>query len=166
MYFFNPPTMEYFHRNVSIICTLHFFVKLYSSSHWKNSADYKNMPSINLIELVEQAKVAGFTPVDINLLVAKEEEIHKKEDEREERQKERDVKTLELEAIEAEKERERQTLEAEKQRAHELALANLKLETREPNQSNDSYPGLRLPHFQDGEDEIDDFLKRFDADSY
>lgn len=64
------------------------------------------------------------------------------------------------------KERERQTLEAEKQRAHELALANLKLETREPNQSNDSYPGLRLPHFQDGEDEIDDFLKRFDADSY
>lgn len=47
------------------------------------------MPSINLIELVKQAKEAGFTPADINFLVANEEKRYMKEVEKEERQKEK-----------------------------------------------------------------------------
>ncbi|XP_042870472.1 uncharacterized protein LOC122252196 [Penaeus japonicus] len=53
-------------------------------------------------------------------------------------------------------------IEAEKQRSHELALANLKLENMDIGRSNENYPGLRLPNFQDGKDEIDDFLKHFE----
>lgn len=73
----------------------------------------------------------------------------------------RNLKRLELEATEVEKKRDRQTIEAEKQRPHELALVKLNLESREPNQSN-NYPGLRLPHFQNGKDKIDNFLRRFE----
>ena len=43
------------------------------------------MPIINLVELVKQAKEAGFSAEDIKLLVAKEEERYKQEVERDER---------------------------------------------------------------------------------
>ena len=110
------------------------------------------MPHIDLIELVKQAKEAGFSAADINLLVAKEEERYtielereEKLSEREERHKERELKKVELEAIEAEKASRRQAEEAEKQRAHELALAQLKADRaddRGPNLTSGSFPGL------------------------
>jgi len=118
------------------------------------------MATVDLIELVKHAKEAGLPPADINALVAKEEERYAKElerqerqMEREERQKERDFKRIELEAI-----------EADKKRAHELELAKLNVSASE-NQSHTGkveFPGLKLPCFNDGKDEIDDYLKRFE----
>lgn len=64
------------------------------------------MASINFIELVKHAKEAGLSPSDINALISKEEERFAQRIEREERQRERDVKKMEFEANEAKKKRE------------------------------------------------------------
>ena len=116
------------------------------------------MPFINLVELVKQAREAGFSAEDINLLVAKEEQRYKQEVEREEKQIERDERQREREA----KRLERQEEEAEKQRVHEIALARLRADGRESSSSSGNFPGLKLLRFQDGKDEIDYFLKRFE----
>lgn len=51
-------------------------------------------------------KEAGLSPSDINALISKEEERFAQRIEREERQRERDVKKMEFEANEAKKKRE------------------------------------------------------------
>ena len=107
---------------------------------------------LSLLELIKEAKMAGLSPEDINLLVAKEEELYNKQLEREERQLERERKKHEAELIEATKKRE-----------HELALAKIRQDSNETNSSKDLFPGLKLMKFQDGKDEIDDFLKRFEC---
>lgn len=116
--------------------------------------------SINLIELAKCAKDAGLFAADINTLVAKEEDSYKqsfdreeKQRESDERQKERDLKREELEAQ-----------EREKQRAHELALAQRQSEAGTQNESAAacSYPGLKMPRFDDGKDDMDGYLHRFE----
>lgn len=110
------------------------------------------MASINLVEIVKHAKEVGLSPSDINVLLSKEEERFVQQIEREERQREKDVKKMEFEVNKAEMKRE-----------HELALAKLQTEKQEmPHESMTSYPGLKLPNFNDGKDEIDDYLKRFE----
>ena len=52
--------------------------------------------------------------------------------------------------------------EAGKQREHELALASVKTDESNPPSVQGSLPGLKLPRFQEGKDEIDDFLRRFE----
>lgn len=106
--------------------------------------------SCSILELVKQAKDAGLGPDDISLLVAKEEE-------REARKENREIRKLELEREEAEKKR----AEADKQREHELTLARLKSGDSK-HKVPETFPGLKLPKFQEGKDEIDDFLRRFE----
>ena len=136
-----------------------------------------------MLELLKYAKEAGLTPGDIQVLVAKEEERYKQERERykqereeerykrerEERREERELRKLELANAEADKERaeaekqraeaEKQRAEAEKQREHELEVARLNQESRQSrSQVQEPIPGLKLPKFLEGKDEIDDFL--------
>ena len=153
------------------------------------------MATLNLTDLVKNAREAGLSPSDINVLVEKEEKRYQSEIEREEKrlEREREEKRLELEreekrlereerlhererkkladaAKEADKQREeaeKQREEAERQRAHELALAQIKVASTDNDDKGDSkggvsFPKLRMPNFQDGKDEIDDYLKMFE----
>ncbi|XP_037774647.1 uncharacterized protein LOC119571392 [Penaeus monodon] len=72
------------------------------------------------------------------------------------------AKEAELEVQERERQREYEANEAEKQRAHELALARVRPENLSLNDSRDHYPKLRMPLFTDGNDDIDDYLRRFE----
>lgn len=96
---------------------------------------------------MKQANEAGLTPEDIRVLVAKEEERHKFEGE--EGQREREFRKLELE-------------EADTRRAHELTIAAVQ-STSERRENSEMFSKLKLPQFQEGEDEIDDFLIRFES---
>ena len=107
---------------------------------------------LSILELIKEARSAGLSPDDINALVAKEEDLYNKHIAREDRQLERDQRKLDAER-----------LEAAKKRDHELALAKLRKDSNETNGSKELFPGLKLTKFQDGKDEIDDFLKRFES---
>lgn len=52
--------------------------------------------------------------------------------------------------------------EVEKQRAHEITLAQTKADGNWSHQGCDWLSGLKLPHFTEGTDEIDNFLIRFE----
>ncbi|XP_063597903.1 uncharacterized protein LOC134774421 [Penaeus indicus] len=102
--------------------------------------------------LFKHATEAGLSSSDINALIAREEDRHAKLTEREERQRERDLKRIEIEAN-----------EADKQRTHELELEKLKLDQKKSELRTDlAFPGLKIPIFIEGKDEIDDFLRRFE----
>ena len=96
--------------------------------------------------------------------------------EREERNKERELRKLEIEAesenkrIVAEKEKQRMDLEAveaEKRRAHELEMKRLELSVATPGtpqepMSDQSARASKLPAFNENTDKMDAYLERFE----
>ena len=107
--------------------------------------------SLNVVELVKSAREAGFSTEDINNLIAREEERYNQQIEREERQRERELKKVEIVAT-----------EACKQREHELELAKLRAESSDTTRRNPQFSELKLPKFSEGKDDIKDYLTRFE----
>ncbi|XP_037802989.1 uncharacterized protein LOC119597483 [Penaeus monodon] len=116
----------------------------------------------SLVDILREAQALGISPDAVQQLVEEEQKLAKDKAEREERAAERELKKLELELK-----------EAEKRRAHESYLAELRspgerIETVDVDASANKsvnanlYDGLRLPTFNDGQDDIDSYLLRFE----
>ena len=118
----------------------------------------------SISEILTSAQTLGLSSEAVERLVEQELKLIKDKAEREERNAERELKKLELETGEAEKVCD----EAEKVRKHELELAqirstqNVSPTSRNPNPMLPVYEGLKMPTFNEGQDEIDSYLLRFE----
>ena len=119
----------------------------------------------SISEILALAQSLGLSPEAVERLVDQELRLIKDKAEREDRNADRELKKLELETGEAEKVRE----EAEKVRKHELELAQIRSTqdvsstSRNPSSMLPVYEGLKMPTFNEGQDEIDSYLLRFEC---
>ncbi|XP_069985589.1 uncharacterized protein [Penaeus vannamei] len=108
--------------------------------------------------IMKEAQALGMDSEQVSKLIQEEQKSAKEKAGREERAAERELKRCQL-----------QSEEADKQRAHDKSMAELRLQNAFEGNSNsvlgnDSlqiYEGLKLPTFNDGQDDIDSYLQRF-----
>ena len=116
------------------------------------------------VELIAMAKAAGLPPNEIQNLISRADKKEKQNLEREERRQEREFKRQELEREEVAEQRKLEITEAEKQREHEIRLAQLQA-SRGPGSGSDgnsSDRDLKIPNYNEGKDDIKDYLTRFE----
>ena len=104
----------------------------------------------HLIAILERAASLGLSGEAAQQLVVKEQELIQEKADREERLADRELKKVQFQAD-----------EAEKQRKHELQIAQLKKNDTSSNKKP-YFEGLKLPKFDEGEDEFDSYLQRFE----
>ena len=103
-----------------------------------------------LLDILERAAALGLSGEAAQQLVVKEQELVQEKADREERAADREFKRLQIQAD-----------EAEKQRQHDLQIAHLK-KTDPSSNKKPYFEGLKLPKFDEGEDEFDSYLQRFE----
>ncbi|XP_069990681.1 uncharacterized protein [Penaeus vannamei] len=113
-----------------------------------------------IVDIMKEAQALGMDSEQVSKLIQEEQKSAKEKADREERAAERELKRCQL-----------QSEEADKQRAHDKSMAELQLQNAFEGNSNsvlgnnDSlqiYEGLKLPTFNDGQDDIDSYLQRFE----
>ncbi|XP_069992741.1 uncharacterized protein [Penaeus vannamei] len=113
-----------------------------------------------IVDIMKEAQALGMDSEQVSKLIQEDQKSAKEKADREERAAERELKRCQL-----------QSEEADKQRAHDKSMAELRLQNAFEGNSNsvlgnnDSlqiYEGLKLPTFNDGQDDIDSYLQRFE----
>ena len=116
----------------------------------------------DLTEIIRRGTELGMSPDTVVKLIEEEQRLIRDKADREERAA-RDKADREERAAEREfKKLEMEIIEADKRRAHELTLADKRSSSESVTTASESatkvYEGLKLPIFNDGQDDIDSYI--------